>query len=134
MLSRITAIVAVALATSPFLVQAQQCAFIFDQARLRSDISTTKLRLKLIQDEIDLDARRKTFEDALLRQHFPLTCNEFVLAFWKRTKAIGIDDSVAYEYWTVQLPYMREGTTYNFPSDQTSAYFSAGGSACLRRH
>ena len=44
-------------------------------------------------------------------------------------KAIGIEDSLAYEYWTVQLPHLREGTSYDFPSDQTPTYFSAGGSA-----
>lgn len=123
------ALVASLLTGLPPSAVSQECRFILEQAKLKNDTNRLKVRLEEVQDVIDLATRRKVFEDVLLRQHFPVSGTEVVLGLWRRSRAAGIEDSSAYEYWTVQLPRLSEGAKYGLPSAHTAAFFSAGGTA-----
>lgn len=113
---------------STYPAQSQTCNFVSEQAVMTTDIPKAGSRLELLRDEIDLSVQREVFEDVLLRHHSPVSGTGVVFGFWKRVNKVGIDDSMTYEYWTLQVPVLRSGVTYEIPHNSVVGFFSSGGS------
>jgi hypothetical protein len=112
--------------------RAQECNFAVQRSSLQQDIATSAVRLAAVQDVVDLDLRREVFDQILLRQHYPAAGDSVVVALWRRRHTIGILDSMSYEYWTIQIPSLRRGNEFLFPSAGNYGYYTSGGRAFVR--
>jgi hypothetical protein len=114
------------------LVNAQQCNFIIEKSMLRTDIETTKPRLKLLSDSFEPEFRRSNFGDILLGQHFALEGDSVVVGLWTLKRAIPPEHSNVFEYWTLQFPSLREGQVFEVTTGKNNGVFSSGASSWVQ--